>query len=731
VNSVSLTGSTDFKLLNTLAPNTSVAVGQQVTFNIQYTPSDAGGDQAILTVVTNAKDSSTQVVSLNGSGLAPLVQYSFAPYNGITYPYNSMFHHVALRFGDTLTQYMYITNTGLAPLVVNSITPYGLQGNMYQVSRFPKNPIQPGVTDSIGIRFQPFLEGRTDAALAISTNAFNQANDTVTFWGVGKLAHLVVTPQSGMTGSGTITGSLTFDSTAIGDSICRTLVLHNTGTDTLFINRQQITYGDYDFHFYLLSKSDTMLVPDASKLVNVCFVPIAPGARFASLRFYTSIPKTYPDQRDTSQFLIQVTGTGVPFGKLAVSGPAQDSAILGDTKCITDTIWNTGTSDLTVNSVKLSGPNAADFTLGTLTLPLVLAKGTFQTVQLCFKPSVRGLENASITVNGTSSGRAQTMALPILGVGQQVCMDATPNPVMFGSTALPTMTLAKTGHDTAHVHVSNCGDVSETFTPSFSTGTSANYKILTNTLTLAPQGNGTIDVEYSPDTLGTSTGSVVVTSNIGSVTPITLPLAGQGAGVLASATGQPKYTMIGTSSTFTLTLTNNGNVPWTPGAATVTGAGYSVAAGATTQPATIPVGQTGTIDITFTPTTSGAHAGTLTFANTVGPTPLDNTQYNFSAQAGTSTVAMRSQQDGFVLGTSYPNPAKTSAVVAVTMPYSAKVNVRVVGIDGADVASVYSGVLPAGEQSLTFDVSTLASCTYFYILESGNVRLVREMVVAK
>jgi hypothetical protein len=44
---------------------------------------------------------------------------------------------------------------------------------------------------------------------------------------------------------------------------------------------------------------------------------------------------------------------------------------------------------------------------------------------------------------------------------------------------------------------------------------------------------------------------------------------------------------------------------------------------------------------------------------------------------------------------------------------------------------VYSGVLPVGEQSLTFDVSTLASGTYFYILESGNVRLVREMVVAK
>jgi len=267
VNSATLSGSPDYTILNPMAPNTTLPYpGGSYTFQIKYTPSGVGSTNAVLNVVTNAKDSATQSVSLNGSGLAPLVQYTFAPYNGIAYPYNSLFHHVSLRFGDTLSQTFYVSNPGQAPLAFNGFSLVGLQASMYQITHLPRNPLPAGGNDSITVRFQPFLEGRPEAILAISTNAFNLPNDTVTLWGSGKLGHLVVTPQSGVIATGTTNGTLTYDSVAIGDSVCKTLALHNTGTDTLKITKQLVTYGDYDFSFYQLTGADLMLAPDQTKL---------------------------------------------------------------------------------------------------------------------------------------------------------------------------------------------------------------------------------------------------------------------------------------------------------------------------------------------------------------------------------------------------------------------------------------------------------------------------------
>jgi hypothetical protein len=229
VNSTSITGSTDYTIVNPISNGTTFAPGASYTFQIKFTPTSTGSRNGTFTVVTDAGDSATQSVLLNGTGLAPTVAYTFAPYNGIAYPYNTLFHHVALHFGDSLKESFYIQSTGQVPLNINSITFFGLQANMYSISHFPQNPLPPGVTDSITVRFSPFLEGRPDAQLVVSTNAFNQPYDTVQLFGTGKLGHLVVTPQTGITATGTSNGTLTFDSVAIGDSVCKTIALHIRG----------------------------------------------------------------------------------------------------------------------------------------------------------------------------------------------------------------------------------------------------------------------------------------------------------------------------------------------------------------------------------------------------------------------------------------------------------------------------------------------------------------------
>lgn len=728
IRSTSLTGSSDYTILNPITNGTVMQMGSTYTFQLKFTPTSTGARNATFTVVTDAADSATQVVFLNGSGLAPLVQYTFLPYNGITYPYNTLFHHVALHFGDSLTECFGVQNTGQAPLNFNNVSFSGLQANMYRVVHMPPNPLPAGASDSICVRFQPYLEGRPDAQLAINTNAFNTPNDTVLLFGTGKLAHLVVTPQEGNTGTGTTNGSLSFDSVAIGDSVCKTLTLHNTGTDTLYITKQIVTYGDYDFHFYPLTGKDTMLVPDASKLVNVCFVPIASGARFASIRFYTTIPKTYPDKRDTSQVLVQVGGTGVPFGRLAVTGMVTDSAIVGSTKCIFDTIRNTGSSDLTITKVKVSGTNAASFTLSGITTPTVIPMGGFVPVQLCFAPTERGLANASLDVTGTTSGRTLNQSLPILGIGQKPCMDAAPNPVAFGSVAFPNVTLAKTGHDTTCITVTNCGDLAMSFTGTLTAGTSSAYLLTTSSTPLIAAGaTGTICIAYSPDTLGASNGSVTITPSESSLAAITLPLNGTGAGVLVTPSGQPATTSIGGCDTFDVTLQNNGNMAWAPGTPTISGSNDFTVVGAVT-PASIAPATSGTIKISYCPTSSGNTTGQLNF-NAATPMALAGVPYQLNGVASSSGVAMRTEQDGFAIGASYPNPTANSANVIVTMPHDAKVTVTLVRVDGAAVATVFDGSLAEGQHVLTIDAKDVTSGTYFCMLQSGTVRLIREIVV--
>jgi hypothetical protein len=701
----------------------SVGVGVTDSVGVVFTPQGSGGRFGTLTFNTDADVPKVATIALQGFGLQPSISFPN--------PFAAIFSQTRVRFGGTATRSILIQNTGPVPLHVypQNSSFSGDYPQFYSVVRWPAASIAPGAIDSVVFSFSPYVEGLLSAQFNLASDASN-GMQTLNLRGIGILPHLVVTTNATSGGSNT-TGMVNFGQVAIGDSTCQTMVLHNTGSDTLVIQKQIVTYGDYDFTFTLLNSTDQNLAPDQSKLVNVCFKPLQRGIRMASLRFYTNISPMYPSGGDSSQYLIQVTGNGMPYGKLAVSGSMNDTAIVNQSNCMNDTLWNTGAADLTISSAKLSGANAADFALSGATFPLTIVAGKYQIVQICYSPKVRGLSNASLDLTAASSDRSLNQSLAILGVGQEVCMDATPNPVAFGSTTYPAMTLALTGHDTTIISVKNCGDRPMSFRAD--SVTNKVYSIVTSiTPMIAPQGTGTIAIAYNPDTLGSSSGSVIITPSESSLSPMTLPLNGQGAGVIVAPSGQPVSTAVGSSSTFTVTLTNNGNVAWTPGTAQVTGGDYSLASTSVT-PTTIAPGQSGTLSVTFTPTQTGTRTGTLAFAS-AQPAPFNSTAlpYNLSAQATSGAgVAMRSEQDGFALSAAYPNPIANNASVDATLPRASIVSVVLVRLDGSEAAHVFNGMLGAGEHQLTIDAKQLASGTYYCVMTTGSVKVMREVVVLK
>src|SRR5581483_6396370 len=242
ITGVTLSGSSAYSIVNGPAVGDSIVSGNSGSFCIQFKPTASGLQSGMLSIATDARDSSTQTVSLTGIGAVPDVSYGVS----------SLFRGVAVPLGDTSgTLYIPVSSTGAGPLRINNIYFTGLNANDYFVSRFPTNPIQPGMNDSIGIRFAPTIEGRPDAHVVIASDAANLPSDTIPLFGVGTLPRLVITVPPPGTGN-----TVMFDSVALGDAVCQTITLMNPGTDTLRITNQVMTSRDYDFSFYALTGSD-------------------------------------------------------------------------------------------------------------------------------------------------------------------------------------------------------------------------------------------------------------------------------------------------------------------------------------------------------------------------------------------------------------------------------------------------------------------------------------------
>lgn len=712
LKSAFVTGSMAYSIVSGPTLPDSLYPGQNIQFCIQFTPLTGGTLTGSFTLVTDADSNGTQSASLTGFGAVPDVSY-----NGVT----SLFHRTNVMLSDTsAVEYVPVTSTGGGPLHFFSIYFTGLNADNYIITRMPQNPLPVDVTDSIGIAFTPTLEGRPDATLIINTDASNIPWDTVQLFGVGVLPHLLITvppPGSGST--------VNFDSVKVGDSACQQIMLKNVGSDTLQILRQLVTYGDYDFTYHPLTGTDTTLPPGDSAFATVCFKPLRNGTRLATIRYFTNIPRTYEKPaRDTGEFDIQVTGVGVPFGQLGIFGSLNDTAVVGKTNCLNDTLVNTGQANLTVTSVRIA-PATANFTFtGTATPFSMAAHGTLG-VSLCFTPTARGTEIDTLFIAGSSDGTPTTDTVLLTGVGIVECVSAD-SILSFGTSGLTLVDSVTT----SCITVTNCGDVATTYTASLPSGTGYTLLLPFQSAVVPAGGTAQFCVTFTPTAIGAAPGSVVIT---GGPNPDTTILGGVGAGVIAIASGAPAAAVpIDTCNTFDITITDTGNVAWTPGAGTIggtNGADFKIVSGPT--PATIAPGGSATVTIDFCPTIAGTEAMTLTFPQEA-PMPVAGAfSYSTTAIGAASSVAIKTEQDGFVLGASYPNPTNGEAAIQLTLPNEAPVRIDLLNATGALVRTVFTGNLSAGTQTLAINAKGLPSGTYFYSLTSGNVRLIRQLTLVK
>ncbi|MBN1780333.1 T9SS type A sorting domain-containing protein [bacterium] len=85
----------------------------------------------------------------------------------------------------------------------------------------------------------------------------------------------------------------------------------------------------------------------------------------------------------------------------------------------------------------------------------------------------------------------------------------------------------------------------------------------------------------------------------------------------------------------------------------------------------------------------------------------------------------------FALDQNYPNPFNPVTNIKYNMMNRGHVTLKVYNLSGQEVATLVNEVLPAGEYSVPFNASQLASGVYMYTLETQNYSVSKKMLLLK
>jgi hypothetical protein len=623
LSSVAITGANagDFAIVsNYCTGGTSdvLAPGGSCNLTVAFSPTAAGPRTAALTFTDNAAGS-PQSVPLMGNGVA-LTAGASVGQEEVIFGTATVGTSVSATGSPSSIS---LTNTGTTPLNVSSVAITGANPSDFAITQNQcalnySNVLPAGSLCNVTVNFAPSAAGVRSATITFTDNAPGSPQ-SVLLTGTGQGAAEIVTASSSL---------LLFGSQTVGaaGSTAQSVVISNRGTATATIGAISLSGANAgDFSITANNAgclSGAILTAGSSCYVSLLFTPAGLGNRSAVLSVASDAPG--------SPLTVALSGTGIANTAALSVAPASlnFSAPTGTAAALqTVTVFNTGSSPLTVSSVMIAGP--ADYSLGYVSCPTYsgssLAPGSYCTIQVGYTPSAIGATTASLGIV-TSAGN---QAILLNGAGQSPTKTlAAPTSVQFGNTQGVGITSLQQA-----VTLQNSGNEAINLSGFAISGPNAgDFSIASNSCpsALGPSLHCTLGVTFTPASTGARSASLTI-SDDASGSPQTIPLGGTGSATQTTlsipTTADFGAWVLNALVIEDIPVTNTGNAPvyisglslagTNPGdfAAGPTGSGGCVIPGYLYQ------GGTCYVAVSFTPTAVGVRSATLTFADNASGGP--------------------------------------------------------------------------------------------------------------
>jgi len=510
-----------------------------------------------------------------GRGLwqIPLLTAGVTPTSATLSPSALTFANQAVNTTGS-AQSVTVTNTGAITLTITSITVsqnFAEQDNCTQ-------PLNPGGTCTIHVSFAPAATGELQGVLTVFGNVAT-GQVTATLSGTGLPAgNIVLSPTS-----------LAFASSVIGvPSAAQNITISNTGGVSVNLQTPAVT-GDFQISANTCGSS---LAPNSGCTVSITFTPTAAGGRTG----------VFSITDDTGTQTVQLSGNGQAPATAVLSGTSlnfsQPQTVSTKSNPQQVTLSNNGDVSLTDIAITISGDFTAQNNCGSY-----LVGHASCVVSVVFVPTKVGPESGVLTVN-TQLG-AQTVALSGTGLALPG-ISALPATVNFGDQAVNT-----TSAPQRVVLTNNGGSALSGLT----FAVNGNYAIADTNCpsgeTLNAQSNCYIDLTFTPQQAGQSSGSLTVgAANLS--TPMDVALAGDGEDFQLIVEGSSSAVIVsGQTATYAVQVVPvNGST----GTLTMGCTGVPQNATCTLNPATLPVasGVTGYATVTVSTGTTSTSALAVT-----------------------------------------------------------------------------------------------------------------------
>ncbi len=367
------------------------------------------------------------------------------------------------------------------------------------------------------------------------------------------------------------------------------------------------------------------------------------------------------------------------------------SVPVGSSKTMTFTATNSGTASITVSSAAIT---TKYYSLTAPSLPVTLAAGQSTTVSVKFAPNAAGAFNATATITSDASNSVTNIALAGTGVVEGE-LSSNPTTEAFGNVTVGSK-------QSQTVTLTNNGVSSLNISQATVSGTGFQLSGITTPLTLTSSQSTTFTVSFAPQTSGSASGTVTITSDASNPT-LTMPLSGTGVAVGALGANPSSLSFgsvqVGSNSSLSETVTNTGGSSVTISQVGISGTGFTLSG--ITAPVTLTAGQSATFSVKFAPASAGSVTGNVTI----------------TSNASNSTLAIPLSGTGVAPGALGANPislsfgsvqvgSNQSLSETVTNAGGSSVTISQVGISGTGftLSGITAPVTLTAGQSATFSV---------------------------